>query len=80
MVLISASVSQISPTNAVVVQQIGSRAFVDDLAGFQHVGAVGNGKRHLRVLFHQQNGGALLIQVLDDLKDCLLYTSDAADE
>ena len=53
------------------MQQIGSRAFVDDLAGFQHVGAVGNGKRHLRVLFHQQNGGSGPFQFPDDIEDLL---------
>ena len=54
--------SQIRLAHRVVVHERVGAAFLDNVAGFQHIGAVGDGKRHLRVLLDQQNGRTSLVQ------------------
>ena len=46
-------------------------AFQRDAACFQHIRPVGHRQRHLGVLLHQQNAGALRVDVLDDVEDFL---------
>ena len=53
-------------------QQRRSLALHHNAAGLQHIGPVGNRKRHLRVLLHQQNGGARGMQLFYNVKN-LLY-------
>ena len=40
-------------------------------ADLKHVGAVGNGERHVGVLLHQQDGGPGRVELLDDVEDLL---------
>ena len=57
------------------VQQLGTGAGSDDLTGFQNVAAIGNLQRGTGILFHQQDGGAVFVQLLDDVKN--LFYQDA---
>ena len=55
--------SQIRLAHRVVVHERVGAAFLDDMAGFQHIGTVSDGKRHLRVLLDQQDRRARLIEL-----------------
>ena len=46
-------------------------ALHNDFARLKDVGAVRYRKGHLGVLLHQEDGGALLVELLDDVKNLL---------
>ena len=59
-----------------IVEKIAALALKRDAAGLQHIGAIGNAERLVGHLLDEQDGETGLAQGAD----CLLYTSDAADE
>ena len=61
--------AQIRLAYHLVFLELGGVIGQDDLAGLDHVSAVGDGKRHERVLFHQQDGRAFLVDGHDDVED-----------
>ena len=63
--------SEVGFADVVVVQELLAGTGHGDLAGLEHVTACGDGKRHLRVLLDQQDRGACLVQVLDNLEKLL---------
>ncbi len=52
-----------------VVLQVGGGVLQDDLAGLDDVAAVGDGEGHQGILFHQQDGGAFLVDDRDHVED-----------
>ena len=52
------STSQIGFANVVILQKFRGIAGHGNGAGFQNIGTVCNGKRHLGVLFDKENGNA----------------------
>ena len=73
------SAAQIGFFHCLVLQQLLAGAGGDDLACLQHIAPVGHGQGHLGVLLHQQDGGAVLVQVLDDLNDLLGLSLESED-
>ena len=65
------SAAQVGAANVVVMQEFLARAAQGDIACLHHVAARGDGKRHLRVLLDQQDRGACLVQILDNLEKLL---------
>lgn len=55
----------------VVMQQIACAAGHGDASVFEHIGTVGDGERHLRVLLHEQDRDAQLMHRADDGKHLL---------
>lgn len=61
--------AQISLTDFVVRQQVGTGIGQHHFPGFEHVAAVGHLQRLVGVLFHQKHSDALLANCLDDFED-----------
>src|ERR1700722_19630212 len=57
---VAARPAQIGFLNLAPPAQFGGGAFENDAAGFQHIAVIGDGERHARILFHQQDGDAEL--------------------
>ena len=55
----------------IVMQQRARVAGHGDAPVFEHVGTVGDGQRHFRVLLHEQDRDAALVHGPDDIKDLL---------
>ena len=51
------------------LHQFLTRSFQCDLTGFQNVCVIGDRHRHMRILLDEQNRGALLIDMLNDIKN-----------
>src|SRR5262249_24234019 len=62
---------EVSLLYQLVVAQAARGAVQHDFAGLQHVAIVGDRKRHVRILLHHEDGGALLVDRLDDLEHLL---------
>src|SRR5687767_5366823 len=52
-----------------VLEEVGGGVGEDDAAGLEDVAAVGDGEGHVGVLFDEEDGRALLVDLLDDLED-----------
>ena len=63
------SAAQICLLDGVGLRQLMAGAGECDLSGFQHIGPVRHLQGHFGVLFHQQDGGAGLMQLPDDSED-----------
>ncbi|NUQ01004.1 MAG: ATP-binding cassette domain-containing protein, partial [Armatimonadetes bacterium] len=67
---VHASVAQVGAAHHLVLPDLRGRPGHDDAAGLQQVGAVGHLQRQAGVLFHQQDGHAVVaVELLDDLED-----------
>src|SRR5215475_15018976 len=62
---------EVSLLYQLVVAQAARGAVQHDFAGLQYVAIVGDRKRHVRILLHHEDGGALLVDRLDDLEHLL---------
>ena len=65
------SAAEVRLTHRVAGHQLRAGTGERDLAGLEHIGAVGDGKRRLRVLLHEQDGRARGVQLADDVEDLL---------
>ena len=63
--------AQIGLLNSLILQQLMAGAGGHDLTGLQNVGAVGDGQRLFGVLLHQQNGGAVSMKLLHNVKNLI---------
>ncbi len=63
------SAAQVSLYDGVRAGKLGAGAAEDDLTGFQNVGPVCDLQSLTGVLFHQEDGGAILVKLLNDIKD-----------
>src|SRR5882757_9229552 len=61
--------AEVDATYRVVGAKFGARAFAPNPALLQHVDAIGDMQRGLRVLLGHQNRGAALLNVLDGVED-----------
>src|SRR5262249_55517435 len=62
---------EVGPLHQLIVAQAADGAVQHHLAGLQHIAIVGDRKRHVRILLHHEDGGALLVDGLDDLEHLL---------
>ena len=58
--------AEVCRTHRVVAQQIFAAACQRDASGLEHVADIGDLERHVRVLLDEQNGHALLVDLLND--------------
>ncbi len=63
--------AQIRLAHILVGGQGGGRVGEQDLAGLEHVAPIGDGQGLHRVLLHQQDGDALLVDLRDEREDLL---------
>src|SRR5439155_23824139 len=61
--------AQVCLSNLVVAEEAARRVLEHDLAGLEHIAAVGDLERHVGVLFDQQHRRALAVDLADDLED-----------
>ena len=62
------SAAEVGFFHLVALGELFARAAEADGAGLHHVGPVGHGEGHLRVLLHEQYRGAVLVQAADDIE------------
>ena len=72
--------AQVGLADGLVSQQFLAGAFQGDAAGLHHVAHVGNLQGHVGVLLDEQDGDALAVDLLDDLKDALDHDGGQAPE
>lgn len=63
--------AEIGLPDLIIMQQVACAAGHGDASVFEHIGAVGDGERHLRVLLHEQDRDAQLMHRADDGKHLL---------
>lgn len=63
--------AEIGLADLIIVQQVACAAGHGNPAVFEHIGTVGDGERHLRVLLHEQDRDAQLMHRADDGKHLL---------
>src|SRR5205085_8242390 len=68
-VLTRVSLTEIRLANVLVRREIRRLSLEDDAARLEHVAAMRDGKRHVRVLFDEENGRARLVDLGDRRKD-----------
>ena len=61
--------SEIGCAHAGIVEQIAPGSAMRDTTGLDHITAVGNGKRGIGILLHQQHRNPLPLQSADDRKN-----------
>ena len=61
--------SQIRLAHLLVVHQLLGVAFHGDAPGFEHIRTIGDRQGHIRVLFDQQHGNALIVQLANNGED-----------
>ena len=61
--MVELSASQVSLFYFWIIQKLFGIAFNDQVAAFQDVTALGKLQRHARILLHQQDGGALFVDL-----------------
>ena len=63
--------AEVGLADVVVLEEVGASAGLLDGADLKHVGAIGNGERHVGVLLYQQDRGPGRVELLDDVEDLL---------
>ena len=61
--------TQIAFGNFRAAEQFAPASLQRDASRLHNVGPIGNGKRHLRILFRQQNRNSVRAQAVDEAKD-----------
>src|ERR1700676_5386714 len=69
--LLNLHLAEIGLLDHLVVAQALGGAVQYHLAGLQDIPVVGDGERHVGVLLHHEDGGALLVDGLDQVEDLL---------
>src|ERR1700723_473935 len=67
--LMLSSTSQVRLFHLLIAYQICRRIFQHNFACFQNIPPMRDMECHVRVLFHEQNRGALTIDLADDIED-----------
>src|SRR5688500_6634074 len=61
--------AEVELLDVLVGEELLARPVLHDLPGLHHVAVMGDRQRHRRVLLDEQDAGALLVDVSDDLAD-----------